>query len=210
MNAAKTRSGNRDVGAWLFTTLLRSVGVETRLICSLQPLQFGFLNEGSRQKFISLDSSEQSVSTGSNEMERDKSYISISSAHSSKIPSRSLKSNSVRNPTFPSSSHGDIGTYSNPVQYITETKTFSHNHPFFWSEAWDVASQKWITIEPMVGPRINQPSRIEPPGTAAPWESGAIGDNILTYVVGFDNSSAPKSGFAKCRRIFQRRNETVC
>ena len=41
----------------------------------------------------------------------------------------------------------------------------------------------------MVGVRVNQPSKIEPPGTAAAWESGAIGDNILTYVVGFDNST---------------------
>jgi hypothetical protein len=74
------------------------------------------------------------------------------------------------------------------VEYIAETKTYSPNHPFFWSEAWDIGSQKWIAVEPMVGARVNQPSRIEPPWTAAPWESGAIGDNLLNYVVGFDNS----------------------
>ncbi len=56
--AARMRSGNRDVGAWLFTSLLRSVGVEARLVCSLQPLQFGFLNEGSRQEFYPTDPSQ--------------------------------------------------------------------------------------------------------------------------------------------------------
>lgn len=32
--------GSRDFGAQLFCALLRSVGVEARLVCSLQPLSF--------------------------------------------------------------------------------------------------------------------------------------------------------------------------
>ena|SRR5579859_5378494 len=35
-------SGSRDFGAQLFTCLLRSLGVETRLVYSLQPLGFSF------------------------------------------------------------------------------------------------------------------------------------------------------------------------
>lgn len=180
MEAAKMREGSRDIGAWLFTSLLRSVGVETRLVCSLQPLQFGFLNEGSRQEFYSTDTPETT------EMMQDKSHISISSTDTPPPP-RSRKQATSRNPTFPSSSR-ETGVYTTPAEYIKETKTYSPNHPFFWSEAWDVASQKWITVEAMVGARVNQPSRIEPPGNAAQWESGAIGDNLLTYVIGFDNS----------------------
>ena len=34
--------GSRDFGAQLFTALLRAMGVETRLIFSLQPLGFSF------------------------------------------------------------------------------------------------------------------------------------------------------------------------
>lgn len=181
VQAARTKSGSRDVGAWLFTSLLRSVGVEARLVCSLQPLQFGFLNEGSRQDFYPTDLSQPPETT---EMKRDKNRISISSTET---PPTTRKASS-RNPTFPSSTR-ETRVYTTPSQYIAETKTFSPNHPFFWSEAWDKASQKWITVEPMVGARVNQPSRIEPPGTSAPWESGAIGDNILTYVIGFDNST---------------------
>lgn len=37
---AEDLQGSRDVGAQLFCALLRSVGVQTRLICSLQPLPF--------------------------------------------------------------------------------------------------------------------------------------------------------------------------
>lgn len=37
---AKTLSGSRDFGAQLFCALLRSVAVEARIVCSLQPLPF--------------------------------------------------------------------------------------------------------------------------------------------------------------------------
>ena len=39
-NAAQILSGSRDVGAQLFCSLLRSLAVETRLVCSLQVLPF--------------------------------------------------------------------------------------------------------------------------------------------------------------------------
>lgn len=41
IKAATTLSGSQDVGAQLFCALLRCVGVEARLVCSLQPLPFG-------------------------------------------------------------------------------------------------------------------------------------------------------------------------
>jgi xeroderma pigmentosum group C-complementing protein len=37
---AKTLQGSRDFGAQLFCALLRGVAIETRLVCSLQPLPF--------------------------------------------------------------------------------------------------------------------------------------------------------------------------
>jgi hypothetical protein len=40
--AAKGMKGSRDFGAQLFTALLRSFDVETRLVFSLQPLGFNF------------------------------------------------------------------------------------------------------------------------------------------------------------------------
>lgn len=40
IQAAKDLSASRDVGAQLFCALLRSAGVDARLVCSLQPLPF--------------------------------------------------------------------------------------------------------------------------------------------------------------------------
>ena len=39
---ARTRTGSRDVGAQLFTALLRALGMEARMVASLQPLGFGW------------------------------------------------------------------------------------------------------------------------------------------------------------------------
>lgn len=39
-NQSMTLQGSRDFGAQLFCALLRSVAVEARLVCSLQPLPF--------------------------------------------------------------------------------------------------------------------------------------------------------------------------
>ena len=36
--AAIQLEGSRDTGAQLFCTILRDIGVEARLVCSLQPL----------------------------------------------------------------------------------------------------------------------------------------------------------------------------
>ena len=197
INAAKTKSGSRDVGAWLFTALLRSVGVQTRLVCSLQPLQFGFLNEGPRQTFYSLETPQREAQTDGAAMSPNQSHISISSTDTPPPPRSTM-----RNPVFPSSSR-DVRIYATPAEYISDQKTYSPFNPFFWSEAWDVASQKWIAVDPMVTARVNQPSKIEPPVNAAAWEAGAIGDNILSYAVGFDNSLVSREsnlmvgGFAK-------------
>jgi xeroderma pigmentosum group C-complementing protein len=44
--AAKSRKGSRDLGAQLFCALLRSVAVDTRLVCSLQVLPFSAAAKG--------------------------------------------------------------------------------------------------------------------------------------------------------------------
>jgi len=48
---AKSLEGSRDVGAQLFTALLRGLGIETRMVASLQPVGFGWSqNEEASEK----------------------------------------------------------------------------------------------------------------------------------------------------------------
>jgi xeroderma pigmentosum group C-complementing protein len=191
VQSARTKSGNRDVGAWLFTAVLRSIGIEARLVCSLQPLQFTFLDEGRRQKFYpSADDEEEETQEDTNvEMFREKSHISVSSTEDS--PAQTSRPTIRAAPRFPNSTR-KVHVYKTPTEYVRETQTYSPKHPFFWTEAWDIPSQKWITIDPLVGRTVNQASKIVPPGSVPSSESGAMGDNVLSYVVGFDSA-----GFAR-------------
>ncbi|PQE26857.1 xeroderma pigmentosum group C-complementing protein [Rutstroemia sp. NJR-2017a BVV2] len=50
-NCAKALEGSRDVGAQLFTALLRGIGIEARMVTSLQPVGFGWnKNEDAAEK----------------------------------------------------------------------------------------------------------------------------------------------------------------
>ena len=48
--AAHSRSGSRDLGAQLFCALLRSIAIDTRLVCSLQVLPFSAVAKGQTPK----------------------------------------------------------------------------------------------------------------------------------------------------------------
>lgn len=107
---ARTMQGSRDFGAQLFCALLRSVGVDTRLVCSLQPLPFSTAGTESTPA----------------KAERTRNYIVISSDdhasssddHSPSRPGTPSKPKRISQPRFntvasSSSSSTHVGT-SNP------------------------------------------------------------------------------------------------
>lgn len=65
---AKTMQGSRDFGAQLFCAVLRSVAVEARLVCSLQPLPFSGTTKDSiphkaGSQYIVISSDDHDTST---------------------------------------------------------------------------------------------------------------------------------------------------
>ena len=65
---ATALQGSRDLGAQLFCAMLRAVGVETRLICSLQVLPFSGVAKGETPKtqgkeYIVMSESEGAISS---------------------------------------------------------------------------------------------------------------------------------------------------
>ncbi|KAA8915644.1 hypothetical protein TRICI_002225 [Trichomonascus ciferrii] len=110
--------GSRDVGAQGFCALLRSLDIDTRLVCSLQPLDF-----------TSTAPIDETLKKG-----------------------------------------------ETPV--IVDT-----HYPVYWIEAWDEASEKWVTVDPIVTGwieiiRSSTKSKLEPP----------LADkaNSLRYAIAFD------------------------
>ena len=65
---AKTMQGSRDFGAQLFCATLRSVAVEARLVCSLQPLPFSGTTKDmtpsyAKPQYIAISSDDHETST---------------------------------------------------------------------------------------------------------------------------------------------------
>ncbi|CUS13033.1 unnamed protein product [Tuber aestivum] len=51
--------------------------------------------------------------------------------------------------------------------------------PVYWVEAWCVAKQKWIAVDPFATKTVGKPSAIEPPVQ--------VPGNLMSYVVGFED-----------------------
>lgn len=93
---ASKLQASRDIGAQLFCTLLRSTGVEARLVCSLQLLPFAATSKGiTPQKpkpvYIMADSGNVTATSGDEsaaDTNSDTSIRSAASIGSSGIPAR--------------------------------------------------------------------------------------------------------------------------
>ncbi|KAJ5129635.1 uncharacterized protein N7515_005674 [Penicillium bovifimosum] len=169
---AQTMQGSRDFGAQLFCALLRSVAVEARLVCSLQPLPFsGTIKDMSQSpskpkpEYIVISSDDQGSSTDDNRK-------------TEKSPAAS-RVRRIGQPKF---------APSRPPQPKSHQALYSTSRdssfPVFWVEAFNEAAQKWVPIDPVVTKTLAKPSKFEPPA----------GDpqNLMNYVVGFEDDGSAR------------------
>ncbi|KAJ5773255.1 hypothetical protein N7457_008151 [Penicillium paradoxum] len=167
---AKTMQGSRDFGAQLFCALLRSVAVEARLVCSLQPLPFsGTVKDMSPSKpkpeYIVISSDEPGSSTDDNRK-----------AGKSAVASRIRR---IGQPKFTPSRPPQ--PKSHPARHsISQESSF----PVFWVEAFNEAAQKWVPIDPVVTKSLAKPSKFEPPASDL--------YNSMNYVIGFENDTSAR------------------
>ncbi|OTB09543.1 hypothetical protein M426DRAFT_316093 [Hypoxylon sp. CI-4A] len=175
--AAKSLSGSRDVGAQLYCALLRSAGVEARLVCSLQPLAFasGGPPLGKPPKAKGRLSLEEQLA-------RMPKYISSSDTPaegSSPILRRLGHPNATayKVPTMPTAP----STREAPP---APKKIRESPYPVYWVEILDEAHQKWQPADPLVTNSFWKPQKLEPPANDR--------ENCMTYVVAFDADGTVK------------------
>ncbi|CAD6565980.1 MAG: hypothetical protein ASARMPREDX12_003615 [Alectoria sarmentosa] len=93
---AKSCEGSRDVGAQLFTTLIRGLGIEARLVTSLQPIGFGWgqNEEASEERRINMKKKKLGDSDeASSPSEGSDSDIAPTVTKTSKEPRKSVGGN---------------------------------------------------------------------------------------------------------------------
>ncbi|KAL7651812.1 hypothetical protein ACMYSQ_009146 [Aspergillus niger] len=164
--------GSRDFGAQLFCALLRSVGVEARLVCSLQPLSF-------RDKF--KDAAPPAPVSKSSEI------VTQPTAGESQMSQRSTVKRLAR-PRFTPVRRPGTPTQSSP-RPIRES-----SHPIFWIEAFNEAVNKWIPVDALVTKSMAKPSKFEPPAND-PY-------NLLSYVVAFEDDASVRDVTRRYAKAF--------
>lgn len=184
--AAKTLKGSRDIGAQLYCALLRSVGVEARLVCSLQPLSYNAGGPPMPREIVSVgkaaiqddyDDGEPIDINGP-----DSPFKTAGGPNVAAVPFTPL-----RRLGHPNAADYHIPDISAPV--VTppkpKTKTIHESpYPIFWVEVLDEAHQKWLSVDPLVSETIAKPRSFEPPSSDR--------ENNMTYVVAFEEEGSAR------------------
>ncbi|KAF3040457.1 hypothetical protein E8E12_002794 [Didymella heteroderae] len=159
--AARTLQGSSDVGGQLFCALLRGIGIETRLVCSLQELPFASAAQPSTPQKPA-----QSVKTITVDPYNKSPAKSPAPARNKKL-SRLERIMGERHPVLNKAGTGP-----------KKLKAFQTPYPVYWVEAFNPAHQKWVPIDPLSTFTINAPEKLEPPFSYM--------QNSLTYVIAFE------------------------
>ncbi|KAK4201570.1 putative DNA repair protein rhp41 [Triangularia verruculosa] len=180
LKAAQTLKGSRDVGAQLFCALLRSVGVEARLVCSLQPLACvpGAPTMPKQSK----------LTTKPKQPSKAEQYLAAMAKHETKftptsgtIPRSRLGHPDATGYNVPSllapSSPAPPPVPKIPIKKIKNESPF----PVYWVEVLDHAHQKYHPVDPLVTFSQFNTKVYEPPS------SDLL--NSLTYVIAFNPDS---------------------
>ena len=213
---AKQAEGSRDVGAQLFTALLRAVGMKARLVANLQPAGFSWTKgeEADPPKKMSKadDKREEERTTPKSnktiEKPKSKSAKKEESTLTKRQPKRQSKSavSGKKNepidledsdsplsdpPSSPSDNESVVDiTTSRPIQ---QRKRYDGDlkFPHYWTEALSPITNCWIPVDPivlsLVANNIDSHSVFEPRGAGADHTK-----QVFAYVVAFNSDGTAK------------------
>ncbi|TVY45492.1 DNA repair protein rhp41 [Lachnellula subtilissima] len=200
--AAKTLKGSRDLGAQLYCALLRSAGLEVRLVCSLQPLSF---SAGGPAMSKSAPRAPKPPSPETSESEEE--AVDVQSFIPSFGPGPSaagLPISPRRRLGHPNAADYNMPEIRAPMRPPPRPKKKEiHESPFpvYWIEVLDEAHQKWLPVDPLVTETIAKPRAFEPPG--------ADRENNMSYVICFEDEGNAKDitrRYAKAYNSKTRKN----
>ncbi|CAN8097948.1 unnamed protein product [Discula destructiva] len=176
--AARTLKGSRDVGALLFCALLRAVGVEARLVCSLQPLSF-VPGGPTLPKARKVQTSSRPAPVTPASQPRQAASSAFPSPIRSRLGHPNATAYQIPRITPPRVVEWEPSQRKRANLHIIESE-----YPVFWTEILDVGHQKWQPIDALVTGTLFRPHKLEPPLSDR--------QNILTYVVAMEDDGATK------------------
>lgn len=214
---AQDCSGSRDVGAQLFTVLLRAIGLEARMVASLQPAGFGFnkLEEAEEGKEDDKDGTVQEqtnheleiVKTGPKRATKSSGKKTPETTKPLGHSGRSLRQSSrgKLRENLDDSEDDDLALSGESEDYSVveipplKTSKASASHkfdrdlefPHYWTEVLSPATNKYVPVDAIVknvvGTNRDHIESLEPRGAKADKVK-----QIIAYIVGFSNDGTAK------------------
>lgn len=200
---AQECAGSRDVGAQLFTALVRAIGLEARMVANLQPSGFGF------NKVEDADPGQQDEESEIDVPDKASGIAETTKRDAKKAPrqtGRSLRQNGRKGlqEDLEDSQDDDLelsesDDYS--VIEIPQLKTSKRmntarfdkdlEYPHYWTEVLSPATQKYVPVDAIVknvvGTNRELIESFEPRGAKADKAK-----QIMAYVVGFSDDGTAK------------------
>ena len=169
--AAVKLEGSSDLGQQLFCALLRGIGVEARLVCSLQCLPFASAAQ---------PSTPQKPSPQKHTIVLDPYKTHNSSPSKPRMVASSRLKRGSRLELALGERHPMLKAGAPPKQ----RKAYQTPYPVYWVEAFNSAHQKWVPVDPLSTFTVNAAEKLEPPLNSS--------QNSLVYAIAFDDDYTAK------------------
>ncbi|KAH8590633.1 hypothetical protein B0O99DRAFT_521045 [Bisporella sp. PMI_857] len=185
LKAAKDLKGSRDVGAQLYVALLRSAGVECRLVCSIQPLSIG----SGHPRLHPLPASSEEALREARQENLSQPPPTAMTASNYQFASPGGASLSITNPRRRLGHTGtdyELPSIAAPARREPPRKHIHDSeNPVFWVEVLDEAHQKWVPVDPLVTESIAKPRSFEPSFSRDEL-------NGMNYVIAFEEDGSAR------------------
>lgn len=199
--------GSRDVGAQLFTALLRGLGMDARMVASLQPLGFGWnkmedadAEEDEHKESTPIKSAnKKSVGKTANKEKPKKKAKEKSKPNSTSTPSRSRSSRTAEEPEddleleYKDTDDEFVNVDLTPKTKARDAKKFDQDleFPHYWTEILSPATKKYLSVDPIVKGTVavnrDLVETFEPRGAKADRAR-----QVIAYVVGYSGDGTAK------------------
>ena len=201
--AARTCTGSRDVGAQLFTALLRGLGLESRIVASLQPSGFGFTKaEQARPIKVAKVEKDDYVDDESDDEHKKISAHVKPVIRSTNQAKRSSRSRGDQNTPIDLDIAGADDNISDdesiidvtPAMPVQKPTKFDRDLPFpiYWTEAVSPISHKVFPVSPLV---LENAVATTPEVISMFEPRGAKADKamqVMAYVVAYSTDGTAK------------------
>lgn len=193
---AQECAGSRDVGAQLFTSLLRALGLQARMVASLQPLGFTWTKAEEALLESDIKKRDYMVVETAN-LAKKKDYVHVSDClrkKQSRPKAKAIESDEyTENLDDNDNSSVEVIPFEEEIMKPPSTARFdkSLDYPHYWTEVLSPVTNKFLPVDPLIkliiGTNRQLIESLEPRGLKADKAK-----QVIAYVVGFLQDGSAK------------------